>query len=310
MPKISIQVASTSQTTNIFIQNSGSTTGAGLTGLVFNTSGLTAYYVLPRAASVAITLATLAATTSAYSSGGFKEIDATNMPGWYRFDIPDAALASGRSVGVHFQGAAGMAPLPLEIELTGWNNQDAVHGGFTCLPNTAVTTNASLLTSGTGTDQLSVTSGRIDAGKWLGGTIPAVTVTGVPLVDLKYTLGTISPATAGSVRADAVTGAVGSVTAGVTLASGQLFVKKNTQITVTFPMTDSTTHLPKTGVTVTAQRSIDGAAIASCANSAAELSLGLYSLVLAAADVNGAMITLVLSGSGCDTRFIGLVTQP
>ncbi len=74
-------------------------------------------------------------------------------------------------------------------------------------------------------------------------------------------------------------------------------------------MTDSTTHLPKTGVTVTAQRSIDGAAIASCANSATELSLGLYSLVLAAADVNGAMITLVLSGSACDTRFIGLVTQ-
>jgi hypothetical protein len=52
----------------------------------------------------------------------------------------------------------------------------------------------------------------IDVTKWLGGTIPAVNVTGVPLVDLKYTLGTVSPATAGSVRADAVTGAVGSVT--------------------------------------------------------------------------------------------------
>lgn len=51
--------------------------------------------------------------------------------------------------------------------------------------------------------------------KWNGGTIPAVNVTGVPLVDLKYTLGTISPATAGSVRADAVTGAVGSVTGNV-----------------------------------------------------------------------------------------------
>lgn len=57
--------------------------------------------------------------------------------------------------------------------------------------------------------------------KWLGGTIPAVNVTGVPLVDLKYTLGTISPAAAGSVRADAVTGAVGSVTGAVgSVASG------------------------------------------------------------------------------------------
>ena len=55
--------------------------------------------------------------------------------------------------------------------------------------------------------------------QWLGGTIPSVNVTGVPLVDLKYTLGTISPATAGSVRADSVTGAVGSVTAGVTVTT-------------------------------------------------------------------------------------------
>lgn len=55
----------------------------------------------------------------------------------------------------------------------------------------------------------------IDVTKWNGGAVPAPNVTGVPLVDLKYTLGTISPATAGSVRADAVTGAVGSVTGNV-----------------------------------------------------------------------------------------------
>lgn len=74
-----------------------------------------------------------------------------------------------------------------------------------------------LLSSGTGTGQLDFTSGvvKANATQWLGGTIPAVNVTGVPLVDLKYVLGTISPATAGSVRADAVTGAVGSVTGDV-----------------------------------------------------------------------------------------------
>lgn len=67
----------------------------------------------------------------------------------------------------------------------------------------------------TRTDSLTFTgAGKVDASvrDWIGGTIPAVNVTGVPIVDLKYTLGTISPATAGSVRADAVTGAVGSVT--------------------------------------------------------------------------------------------------
>ncbi len=54
--------------------------------------------------------------------------------------------------------------------IVSFNPQDAVHLGLSSLPNTAVTTNASLLTSGTGTDQLSVTTGRVDLGKTLGAT--------------------------------------------------------------------------------------------------------------------------------------------
>jgi hypothetical protein len=183
--KLSIKVASTSQTVNVFIQDSSSTTGAGLTGLVFNTASLTAYYALPKAAAVSITLATLAAVTSAYSSGGFKEIDATNMPGWYRFDIPDAALASGRFVSLHLKGATNMAPLPLEIELTGWDNQSATDGGLSKLTSltftgankvdasmrdcggTTVTARdigaSVLLSAGTGTGQLDFTSGVVKA---------------------------------------------------------------------------------------------------------------------------------------------------
>lgn len=81
-----------------------------------------------------------------------------------------------------------------------------------------------LLSAGSGTGQLDFTSGvvKANATQWLGGTIPAVNVTGVPLIDLKYTLGTISPATAGSVRADAVTGAVGSVTGAVASVTGNV----------------------------------------------------------------------------------------
>lgn len=183
--KLSIKAGATSQTVNIWIQDKTSTAGAGLTGLVFNTSGLTAYYALPLAASVAITLATLSAVTSAYSSGGFKEIDATNMPGWYRFDIPNAAIASGRFVSIHFQLGGNMAPLPIEIELTGWDNQDAVHGGLSCLPNTGVTTNASLLTSGTGTDQISVTTGQVNLGKILGTTVSTPATAGILDVNVK-----------------------------------------------------------------------------------------------------------------------------
>lgn len=176
MPKLAIQVASTSQTINIFVRDSSSTTGGGLTGLVFNTASLVAYYALPRAAAVQITLATLAAATSAYSSGGFKEIDATNMPGWYRLDLPDAAIASGRFVSIHLKGAANMAPLPLEIELTGWNNQDAVRGGLTALPNANAAAANGLPILGTNATAISFTGGMTISSS--AGTALAITSSG------------------------------------------------------------------------------------------------------------------------------------
>lgn len=125
--KLSVKKGATSRSWLIFIADSSSLTGAGRTGLVFNTSGLACYYARPRAAAVAVTLASQS-VGGAYASGGFVEIDATNMPGWYRFDPPDAALADGDvdSVGFHFKGAANMAPLPLEVQL-GVDLSDARH---------------------------------------------------------------------------------------------------------------------------------------------------------------------------------------
>lgn len=137
MAKVSIKAGTASYTVSLFIQDSSSTSGAGLTGLVFNSAGLTAYYVRPGAAAAAISLATQTAT-GAWSSGGFAEIDSANMPGWYRLDVPDAVIAAGaKSAGIHLKGAANMAPLPVEIELTAWDNQDAVRGGLGALPNAA-----------------------------------------------------------------------------------------------------------------------------------------------------------------------------
>jgi hypothetical protein len=125
--KLSMLAGATSQSINVFIQNSTSTSGGGLTGLVYNTTNLTAYYTFTGAiaTSTVITLVTLAAVNSAWSSGGFKEIDSTGMPGWYRLDLPNAILAigKGRCVSLHLRGAANMAECPIEIELTGWDNQ-------------------------------------------------------------------------------------------------------------------------------------------------------------------------------------------
>lgn len=115
--KLSLSGGMTSHRALIFIQDSSQTDGRGLTGLVFNSAGLTGSYVRPGAARQAITLATQT-VTGAYSSGGFVQIDATNMPGWYRFDIPDAALATGaRSVGIVLRGATNMAQVNIEIQL-------------------------------------------------------------------------------------------------------------------------------------------------------------------------------------------------
>jgi hypothetical protein len=114
----SIKKGATSQSLYFDVLDSSSTTGGRKTGLVYNTSNLTAYYVRNGASATAITLATLAAANSAWSSGGFKEVDATNMPGVYRLDVPDAAFASGaESVVVTIKGASGMVQASYDVQL-------------------------------------------------------------------------------------------------------------------------------------------------------------------------------------------------
>lgn len=95
-------------------------------------------------------------------------------------------------------------------------------------------------------------------------------------------------------------------------ASGQgPRIRKNVALAgFEFVMTDSTNHAPVTGKTITATRSIDGAAFGSCANSAAEVASGVYKIDLAAGDLNGDMITLRFTATGCDDRLIGIVTNP
>lgn len=113
-----IKKSAASQTVYLEVLDSSSTTGGRKTGLVFNTSSLTGYYVRNGGSATAITLATLAAANSAWSSGGFKEVDATNMPGVYRLDVPDAAILTGaESVVFTLRGAATMAQVSLEVQL-------------------------------------------------------------------------------------------------------------------------------------------------------------------------------------------------
>ena len=138
MAKLTLKKGLTDVTVYLFVQDSSKTTGEGLTGLAYNTANLVASYVRPLGSRTAITLATLAEVTSAHTDGGFKEIDATNMPGVYRLDLPDAVCATGvPSAVVMLKGASNMTPVLLEIQLTDFdlNSTSNTVGTVTNLTN-------------------------------------------------------------------------------------------------------------------------------------------------------------------------------
>lgn len=192
----------------VALQDSSSNTGAGRTGLVYNTSGLIAYYCKGTAGSVTqITLATQT-STGAYSSGGFAEKSATYMPGDYRLDLPSSLVDTLGTTTLNISGASNLVPYKAIIEV--------------------------------------------------------------------IRLG---------------------------MSKGSAFSNFE------FLMVDSSDHITgKTGLTVTATRSIDGGAFSSCANSVSEVANGVYKIDLATTDTAGNYITFRFTATGADPRVIPVVT--
>ena len=89
-------------------------------------------------------------------------------------------------------------------------------------------------------------------------------------------------------------------------------VQKNTALNnFEFLMVSSTDHVtPATGLTITSQRSIDGGAFGNTTNSASEVANGIYKINLSAADLNGDVITLKMTATGADARYITILTEP
>lgn len=134
MAKLALKRGSTSKIIRLFVQDSSQSDGRGLTGLTNASGGLVAYQIREgQAAATAITLA--AGTVGTWSSGGFKEVDATNLPGVYELGLPDVALSTGNSAIVMLRGATNMVPVICEIELDAYDPQDATRLGLTALPN-------------------------------------------------------------------------------------------------------------------------------------------------------------------------------
>jgi len=79
----------------------------GATGISYNSTGLTAYYIRQNSIPVAIGL-TNNTPSGSWISGGFGEISSLYTPGLYRLDLPDAVSVSGvDNVNVVVKGAVG-----------------------------------------------------------------------------------------------------------------------------------------------------------------------------------------------------------
>lgn len=106
---ITIAPGSTSQSIELYL---------GATGLTASTSGLSAYYNRTRSADVQINLQARNITQN-WTSGGFAEVNPNTMPGVYRLDIPNEALAAGADdVTVVVRGASGTNGAVMSIKLS------------------------------------------------------------------------------------------------------------------------------------------------------------------------------------------------
>lgn len=254
MSDLSILAGATSQ--SIMVDLYVLATGAAQTGLVFNSTSLVAYYSFTGTNTTAtqITLATLAAVNSAYSSGGFKEISSTNMPGLYRLDLPNAAIAaaSGRQVIITISGFSGMATRHIKLELTAVDNQSTAFGlviakttnitGFNDIAASAVVSSGAITTSSGAVSTVTNLTNAPTAGDFTAtmktsiGTAVAASAVASVTGNVGGSVGSVTGAVG------SVTGAVGSVTGNVTGSIGSLGATAKTDVStavLTTQMTES-----------------------------------------------------------------------
>jgi hypothetical protein len=195
--KLTKKAGSTSEIWEVFIQTTAAFDGSGLTGLTNASGSLTAYYHR-NTDTTATAIALVSMTVGTFTSSGFKEIDSANMPGWYQFCPPNAALASGaKSCSFLLKGATNMAALPIEVQLTAVDPDSA----------TAFITGVNAVAPPTNWNLLSIdASGRVDLAKWIGSAPDALSSGKIP-TDVKLWL-TGTPNALQSGRVDSYLGAV------------------------------------------------------------------------------------------------------
>ena len=118
----------TSVSLGVFIADTSSTTGGGLSGVTNSSSGLVLEY--RRAGQSTWTSVTpVSKTLGTYTSGGI--VADGSLAGAYEVDFPDAAFASGaRFVLCRIRGVTNMLPVLIEVELDAVDYQNATNFGL------------------------------------------------------------------------------------------------------------------------------------------------------------------------------------
>lgn len=238
-----IQAGATDQT--VVIKIIDSTDGTPETGVVFNTSGIDIEYWRHGANSVTDITEATQTVSGAHSDGGFVHLG----NGYYRLDLPDAAVATGATAVEVMGTVTGMIVIGGTVDLSPPVNIVSYGGtagtfasgrpevNMTHIAGSAVSTSTAQLgvnivnAAGTAWGSGAITAGSIatdaigaaevaaDAGTEIGTAVWATTTRALTILDEDSTTLDLNATAIGSVAGN-VTGSVGSVaTGGITEAS-------------------------------------------------------------------------------------------
>jgi len=135
--------AKTSRSLPVFIADTSSTTGGGLSGVTHASSGLVLEYRRQNQ-STWTSVTPVSKTLGTYVSGGI--VSNGSLAGRYEVDFPDAAFASAAGVEwveMCIRGVTNMLPVLIEIELDAVDYQDAAAFGLSRLNDTITSRMAS-----------------------------------------------------------------------------------------------------------------------------------------------------------------------
>jgi hypothetical protein len=207
--KLQVTAGTTDYTIMVKLQDSSSTTGAGLAGVAHG--DITVAHARVETDNDVMTvnetgnMNAIANLTDPHNEWGWKEISAGTMPGWYRLDIDDGVLAAGAwtaGISITDAGANDIAPCDIEIQLIGFDLLDA--------------NGTSLTEAGGDGDHLVEAGGDGDQLTAINLPNQTMDIIGSITGNLSGTVGSVTGAVG------SVTGAVGSVTGAVGSVAGNV----------------------------------------------------------------------------------------